>query len=115
MIRIKAGIIIRCMTAFASVGRIVVIALVTSIAVGRNRDMRTSKRINTAVIKCRGRPGGFTVAKRAIGRELLSLVIGIGSAQIVAIVAAVAGIGGIVVIAIVAGGTIVGDSGMCPV
>ena len=115
MIGIHTGIVIRHMAAFTSVGGIDIIPLVTGITIIRNRYMRPCKRINTVVIKRRGRPGGFTMAKRAIGGVLHGLVIGVGGAQIVGVMTSVAGIGRIVIISVVAGGAIIGYSCMRPV
>lgn len=67
------------------------------------------------VLEIGGRPSRFGVATRAIGRDFLRGVVGIGRLVVVGVVAAVAGIGGIVVVAIMALGTVVGNGRVCPI
>lgn len=59
VIGVNACVVIRRMAAGTSVWRIGIVAVVTSIAIIRNRNMRSSKGINRIVIKSRGRPSRF--------------------------------------------------------
>lgn len=65
------------------------------------------------VVKGGRRPGRFTVAAGAVGRELRGFMVGIGGLIIVGHMAAGAGIGRVVVITVVAGRAIVGDYCVC--
>ena len=67
------------------------------------------------VIESSGYPFRFGVAVLAIGTELSGLVIGIGGAIIIVLVATHTSIGCIVVVAIVASGAFIGDGSVRPV
>ena len=75
---VGAGVIIRRMTTITGIRRIGVIAVVTSIAITGNGNMRSGKWINETMVEGRRRPGCFAMAGCAIGRELRSHMVGIG-------------------------------------
>lgn len=115
MIWIGGLVKIRRMAARASVGRIGVIPLVTSIAVVRNSHVRPGKGINGIVVKCGRRPSRFAVAGGAIGWELSRCVVRVGCRVIIRCMATCTGIRGGIVIPVMAGSTIVRNSRVCPV
>ena len=79
-------------TTRAGVGCIRVIALVAVVAA--HRRVRPHDRVNAVVIKCRRRPAAFTVALRAIRRELRQSVIRVRRRVVVGRVAARTGVRG---------------------
>jgi hypothetical protein len=107
--------IIGCVTAVAGIRCVGVVPLVTRVAIAGNRNVRALERINSTVVKRRGRPGCFRVARGAICGELRSSVIGRRRTGIIGRVTAVAGIRRGVVIAVVASGAVVGDGRVCSV
>ncbi len=115
VVRIGSLIEIRAVTAVTSIRRIGIIPLVTSIAIAGDRNVCTRERINNAVVKRRGHPGCFRVARGAICGELRSSVIGRRRVGIIGCVTAVAGIRCGVIVAVVAIGAVVGDGRVCPV
>lgn len=66
VVRIGAGIVIRHVAAIAGVRRIGIIAVVTRIAVARNGNVASRKRIIHTVVKSSGCPGRFAVTSGAL-------------------------------------------------
>jgi len=112
VVGIQTLVVIGKVTAFASVGGIVVVALVAQHAVVGYGDMRSCKRIHAIVVEGRRHPGILGMALLAICRELPGQVVGVGRRVVIRRMAPEAGIRGVVVVAVVAFGTIVGDQRM---
>lgn len=112
VLRVGALVIIGRMTTIAGIRGIVVIAVVTGVAIIRNRNMCSCKRINDIVIESRRHPGCFVVASRTVGGELRCRVVGIRGIVIIGGVAAVAGVGRVVIIPVVAGGAVIRNGGV---
>lgn len=112
MARVGAGIVIRLVAARTRIRGIGIIAVVAGIAIVRNRNMRSGKRINGAVVERRWRPGTFAVTTFTAGRKLIRRMVGVKGCGIIGLVAAHTGIGRIVVIPVVASCTIIGNRSM---
>ena len=82
----------------AGIGRIRVIALVAVVAT--HRRVRPHDRVNAVVVKCRRRPAAFTVALRAIRRELRQSVIRVRRRVVVGRMTTRTGVRGIRVVAV---------------
>ena len=115
MFRVGCLVKIGGMAARASIGGIVVIAVVTGITIIRNGCMRTRQRIHRIVVKHRRYPGRFGVASCAIGWELPCYVVGIGGRIKIGSMATIARIGRVGIITLMASSTIIGDRRMGPV
>ncbi len=113
--RVRTGVVIGLVATGTGIRGIDVVAVVASVAVGCNRDMRSCEWVNGIVVKRGRRPGTFTMAAFAIGRKLVGGVIGVGRCNIIGLVTACTGVGRIGVIAVVARRTVIGDGGMSPV
>ena len=87
VIRIQARIVIWRVTARAGIGRVVVIAVVTGIAIICNGNVRPGEGINRIVIKCRWYPSRFSMTNSTIRRELGRDMVGIGRPVVVSLVA----------------------------
>lgn len=59
VVRVGTSVVIRCVTACASIRGIVVIPMVTSITIVGNGDVRSSEWINCVVVKIGRYPGCF--------------------------------------------------------
>ena len=109
MVWVRTGVVFGLMATGTGIWSIDKIAVVASVAVGSNWDMRSGERIDGAVVK-RGRcPGAFAVTTLTIGWKLAGSVIGVSRCGIIGLVATHTGIGRIGVIAIVTSRTVVGN------
>ena len=115
MARVRAGIIIGLVTTRTGAWRIGIIAVVTSLAIVGNRNMRPGERINGTVVKRGRNPGAFAMATYAVRRELGGSMVGVGSRIVIAEVATDASVWSIDVIAVVAGVAVVGNRNVRPV
>ena len=115
MARVCAAVVIGLVTTRTGARRIGIIAVVTSLAIVGNRNMRAGKRINGIVVKRGRNPGAFTMATFTVRRELGSSVVGVGRRIVIAQVATHAGVWRIGIIALVAGVAVVGNRNMRPV
>lgn len=97
------------------IGCIVVIALVASITIIGNRNMRAGKRINRIVVKRRWYPGRFAVALRTIDGKLLGNVIGRSSLHIIIIMASITSIRRVIIIPVVTHRAIICNGSVGPI
>lgn len=100
------------MTTCTGVRRIRIITLMAGIAVACNRDVRTYKRINDAVIKNRRSPSHFAMAKFTIRWKLSGSMVWVGNLVIIRQMTTRTGIRRIGIAPFVAGRTIGSDGGM---
>ncbi len=115
MARVRAAVVIGLVAARAGARRIGIIAVVTSLAIVGNRNMRAGERINGTVVKRGRNPGAFAMATYAVRRELGGSMVGVGSRIVIAQVAAHAGVWGIGIVALMASVAVVGNRNMRPV
>ena len=115
MVWIGAAVVIGLVAAGTGIRSRDVVAVVTSVAVGSNRNMRSCEWVNGTVVKRGRRPRAFAMAAFTIGRKLVGCMVGVGRCNIVGLVTACTGVGRIGVIAVVTRRTVVGDGGMSPV
>ena len=109
MARIGTLAVIGAVTAIAGVRCIRVIPVVARIAIARDRNVRSCKRINGVVVKRRRYPRCLGVAGCAIRWKLLRGVVGHRRLRVIVCVTAVAGIWCVGIIAVVTGCAIVGN------
>ncbi len=112
MIRIGALVVIRRMTARASVRRVGVIAVVTGVAVVCDGRMRPRERVKTVVVEVRRRPGCLAVTGGAIRGELYCGVVRGGGLIVIVNMTACASIRCVGIVPVVAGYAIVRNGGM---
>ncbi len=114
VVRIGGPVVIRGVTARASVRRAVVIPVVTGSALVRDLGMRTVQRIiivvNREGSRLPARRRGM--AHRAIRRDIQGCVVRIGTSVVIGRVATRAGIGRIGIVPVVTSGAIAGNLGM---
>lgn len=115
MARVRAGIVIRLVTACTGVWRIGIIAVVARVAIVCNRNMRTGERVKITVVKRRRHPRAFTVTGCTIRWKLGSNVVRISCCIVIGLMTPGTGIGRIGVVAVVAGCTIVRNRSMRPI
>ena len=115
VIGIGACVEIGRMTARTCIGCIRVIALVTSITIVCNGDMRSCKGINRIVVKGGWHPSRFRVAQNTISWELCGRMVGISRLRVISVVTTVASIRSRIVITVVAYRAIIANSCMRPV
>lgn len=115
VVRARGCIVFRIMASIASIGRVVIIAIVTSSTIIGNGSMRAFQRIVIVVNRKSGwlpsRGSGMTGS--AIGRNIEGWMVRIGRLGIIRIMATVASIGCIGIISVVTTCTVVGNGGVC--
>ena len=111
----RGCIVFRIMASIASIGRVVIIAVVASSTVIGNSSMCPFQRIVIVVNWKSGGlpPRGSGMTGSAIGRNIEGRVVRVGRLGIIRIMASVAGIGRIGVITVVAACAVVGNGRMC--
>ena len=98
------------MASGAGIGRIGIVALMAVVTI--DTDMRAGQWIEGIMVKSRGRPCGFGVAKGAISRESCVDVAGICGGDVIVVMTGGAGVWRIGVVTVMASGAIVSDRGM---
>lgn len=112
MVRVKAAVVIRCVTTGTGIGGVGVVPLVTGVAIVGNGYVRAREGIDRIMVKGRRGPGRFGMADGAIRRKLIDHVVGVAHTVVICLMAACASVRGVVVIALVASGTVVRDGRM---
>ena len=112
MIRIGCLVILRRVAPYARVRRAGVITLMAGVAIARNRDVRTRKRVNRTMIKNRRGPSRFAMAKFTIRWKLSGSVIRISNLVVILQMTADTSVWGIRIIALVTGTAISGNCRM---
>lgn len=107
MIWVQAGIVIRGVTTFAGIGRIVVVPMVAGVAIVGNGNVGASKWVNRVMVKSRGHPSCFGMAECTICWKLHQGVVWVACSVIIGLMATHAGIRGVVVVPVVAYRTVV--------